>query len=155
MQPRQAKTNSPSPDTQPAEPIQKASQSAVASTRTPAWIQAMGDHPPAHLQAKLTLNQPGDAYEQEADLVADPVMRKSAHGSPIPPAVLDEEEEERLRLMRKEHSDGGNVQHVPSIVGSVINSGSGQPLDAPTQARMESHFGHDFSNVRVHTDEQA
>jgi hypothetical protein len=32
---------------------------------------------------------------------------------------------------------------------------SGQPLDAATRAFMEPRFGHDFSNVRVHTDAQA
>ena len=38
------------------------------------------------LQAKLTVNQPGDVYEQEADRVADQVMRmpEPAPGSPAP-----------------------------------------------------------------------
>lgn len=31
---------------------------------------------------------------------------------------------------------------------------AGRPLPAPTRALMESRFGHDFSQVRVHTDEQ-
>ena len=31
----------------------------------------------------------------------------------------------------------------------------GQPLDPPTRAWMESRFQHDFSGVRVHTDDQA
>jgi hypothetical protein len=36
----------------------------------------------------------------------------------------------------------------------VLNS-PGKPLDATTRASMESHLGHDFRNVRVHSDEQA
>ena len=32
---------------------------------------------------------------------------------------------------------------------------SGQPLDAATRALMEPRFGHDFSQVRVHTDAHA
>ena len=32
----------------------------------------------AMIQTKLTVNQPGDAFEQEADRVADPVMRTTA-----------------------------------------------------------------------------
>lgn len=37
----------------------------------------------------------------------------------------------------------------------MLNSGGGQPLDATTRAFMEPRFGHDFSQVRVHTDAQA
>ena len=36
------------------------------------------------VQAKLTVNEPGDAYEQEADAVADKVMRMSDVGSCVP-----------------------------------------------------------------------
>jgi predicted secreted Zn-dependent protease len=43
---------------------------------------------------------------------------------------------------------------VPPIVHQVLNS-PGQPLDSATRAFMESHFGHDFSQVRVHTDAKA
>jgi Domain of unknown function (DUF4157) len=31
----------------------------------------------------------------------------------------------------------------------------GQPLDAPTRAFFDSRFGHDFSQVRIHTDKHA
>jgi hypothetical protein len=43
---------------------------------------------------------------------------------------------------------------VPPIVHDVLNS-PGQPLDENTRLFMESRFGHDFSNVRVHTDSKA
>ncbi len=46
------------------------------------------------------------------------------------------------------------IHEVPPIVQEVLSS-SGQHLDADTQAFMESRFGHDFSQVRVHTDERA
>lgn len=39
-------------------------------------------------------------------------------------------------------------------VGEVLRS-HGAPLDSETRGFMESRFGHDFSRVRVHTDEQA
>src|SRR5258708_7514329 len=32
---------------------------------------------------------------------------------------------------------------------------SGRPLDRATRAFMEPRFGHDFSRVRIHTDERA
>ncbi|MFY9553195.1 MAG: DUF4157 domain-containing protein [Blastocatellia bacterium] len=43
---------------------------------------------------------------------------------------------------------------VPAIVPEVLRS-PGQPLDTTTRAFMEPRFGHDFSNVRVHTDARA
>src|SRR3712207_8254663 len=39
-----------------------------------------------------------------------------------------------------------------SPVLDVVGSGGGSPLDADTRADMESRLGHDFSDVRVHTD---
>jgi hypothetical protein len=46
------------------------------------------------------------------------------------------------------------VHNVSPIVHEVLRS-PGQPLDAATRAYMEPRFGHDFSQVRVHTDAQA
>jgi len=43
---------------------------------------------------------------------------------------------------------------IPSMVQSVINS-SGQPIERKVRAQMESRFGHDFSDVRVHADTRA
>jgi len=43
---------------------------------------------------------------------------------------------------------------VPPIVQEVLSS-PGQPLDRGTRAWMEPKFGHDFSQVRVHTDQKA
>ena len=42
----------------------------------------------------------------------------------------------------------------PPIVHDVLNS-AGRPLDAATRQFMEPRFGHDFSNVRIHTGSQA
>jgi hypothetical protein len=47
-----------------------------------------------------------------------------------------------------------NENGVPPIVHEVLSS-PGQSLDAGTRAFMEPHFGHDFSQVRVHTDARA
>lgn len=43
---------------------------------------------------------------------------------------------------------------VPPIVYEALRS-PGQPLDATTRAIFEPRFGHDFSQVRVHTDTKA
>lgn len=60
-------------------------------------------------------------------------------------------------LQRKAESANGSEsggQLAPPIVHEVLRS-AGQPLDPATRAFMEPRFGHDFSNVRVHTDSQA
>jgi hypothetical protein len=41
-----------------------------------------------------------------------------------------------------------------SLVQAVLRTG-GQPLDSDTRTLMEARFGHDFSQIRVHTDEPA
>src|SRR5262249_8988657 len=41
-----------------------------------------------------------------------------------------------------------------SLVRQGLQSG-GRPLDAAIRARTESYLGHDFSRVRVHTDQHA
>src|SRR5438105_1202427 len=46
------------------------------------------------------------------------------------------------------------INTVPSIVHDVLSSPS-QPLNADTRSFMEPRFGHDFSQVRAHTDERA
>jgi peptidoglycan hydrolase-like protein with peptidoglycan-binding domain len=45
-------------------------------------------------------------------------------------------------------------EDAPPLVHEVLNS-SGAPLDATTRTFFEPRFGHDFSRVRVHTDEKA
>lgn len=45
-----------------------------------------------------------------------------------------------------------NVDRVPPIVVRVLKSGGGRPLDPATRSFMESRFGEDFSQVKVHTD---
>jgi hypothetical protein len=44
---------------------------------------------------------------------------------------------------------------VPAVVEQLLERGNGQPLDSTTRKLMESRFGHDFGQVRVHTDAKA
>lgn len=46
------------------------------------------------------------------------------------------------------------IPAVPSVVHDVLRS-PGQPLDTATRTSLEPRFGHDFSGVRVHTDDRA
>lgn len=97
------------------------------------------------IQAKLSISQPGDALEQEADRVAEKVM--SMPLSPPP--------HEGAPLTQMQRSSAQAISPpVPLIVGGVLRS-PGAPLDAATRAFMEPRFGFDFSKVKVHTDAKA
>ncbi|MEK6288295.1 MAG: DUF4157 domain-containing protein [Acidobacteriota bacterium] len=56
--------------------------------------------------------------------------------------------------LQRAAASAGPVSSVPPIVHEVLRS-PGQPLDASTRAFMEPRFGHDFSQVRVHTNAKA
>ena len=112
------------------------------------------------LQTKLTINQPGDPYEQEADSVAERVMRMPqtavqrktcSCGKPAGPDGMCEDcRRKQLGIQRKTVGDKA-VTAVPPIVHQALQR-SGRPLDSPTRLFMESRFGHDFGPVRIHTD---
>src|SRR5205085_9660827 len=53
--------------------------------------------------------------------------------------------------MHRKATDDEAPDEVPPEVDEVLRS-PGQPLDSTTRAWMEPRFGHDFSEVRVHTD---
>lgn len=73
-----------------------------------------------------------------------------------PPTKLQRQcacEKETLKLQRQAVGEQGGFE-VPPLVHEVLRS-PGQPLDEQTRAFMEPRFGHDFSRVRVHTDDKA
>jgi hypothetical protein len=85
------------------------------------------------LQTKLAINQPGDAYEQEADRVAQAMMGSFSH-----PAEPNSE-------------FGSELQRPPE---TDLTRG-GQRLPSNVAEFFETRFGRDFSAVRVHTGETA
>jgi peptidoglycan hydrolase-like protein with peptidoglycan-binding domain len=74
-------------------------------------------------------------------------------GTPGPSGECAACRNKRLALQRRA-SHQAEPSSVPPIVHEVLRS-SGQPLDASTRSFMELHFGHDFGQVRVHTDGKA
>jgi|GEM_PF-2506444 len=80
------------------------------------------------LRAKLRIGQPGDIYEQEADRVAEQVMRMPEQAVQPKPDCPFIKGSSRINSLR----DGG------------------QPLPESVRAFFEPRFGHDFSEVRVH-----
>jgi hypothetical protein len=144
--------------------------------------QMNSNNPGLPIQAKLTIGQPGDKYEQEADRVASQVVQQinspgstqSPQGQSVQRQELEEEElqakpeitslqrqeleEEELQakftLQRQEAIGGGEAS---TDLDTAINSarGGGQSLDAGLQRSMGQAMGADFSGVKVHTDSQS
>ncbi|MEA5361500.1 DUF4157 domain-containing protein [Amycolatopsis sp., V23-08] len=56
-----------------------------------------------------------------------------------------------LGLQRAVGNAGASTLIEQSPVHEVVGSGGGAPLDTETRADMETRFGHDFGDVRVHT----
>ncbi|KAF5437056.1 protein of unknown function (DUF4157) [Candidatus Methanophagaceae archaeon] len=109
------------------------------------------------IQAKLKIGQPGDRYEQEADRMADAVMRK-----PEPRVQRQSEEEEEKEeegeeeLLQTKGRTGKTPEITPNLESRIESmKGGGQPLPESTRAFFEPRFGYDFSRVRAHTDAQA
>ena len=108
---------------------------------------------PLRVQAKLVVGQPNDKYEQEADRVAEAVMRMPE--SEMMPFKEDEktekEEEEPKELIQPKRRSGQLIEVTPEME-TRINSlrGSGQPLPKSLRAFYEPRFGYNFSHVRVH-----
>jgi hypothetical protein len=111
-----------------------------------------------YIQRKLTINQPDDVYEQEADFIADKVMRSNGNDANVPDffnvanfplqrkcAACETEE----KLKRKEfRSTEPNIS--PAIEQTLQSTGN--PMDQSTLSFMENRFGYDFSNVQIHND---
>ncbi|HKQ30668.1 MAG TPA: DUF4157 domain-containing protein [Burkholderiales bacterium] len=103
------------------------------------------------MQTKLQVSQPGDAFEREADRVADQVLRM-----PQPDSSLDKvtQTDTAPRVSRVASS---SIVSSPSATPTVHDTlrDSGQPLDAATRGFFEPRFGHDFDDVRIHTNTKA
>jgi hypothetical protein len=130
--------------------------------------------PAVRIQPKLTVNDPGDRYEKEAERVADAVMRMPDGGNENPKEKLPEDRIQRMcprcrrrarkgkplnceeceqELQRKRDGSGGET--APVQQAAAATRGPGQPLPDRTQSFFEERMGADFSGVRVHTGGEA
>lgn len=96
---------------------------------------------PEAIQTKLSINQPSDEYEHEADRIADQVMATAAHpvGGSAP-----------LRIQRHMGQSNEQMEAAPASAHQALAS-PGRPLEPTLRQDVEQRFGHDFSRVRVHT----
>ncbi len=128
------------------------------------------------IQAKLTIGQPGDKYEQEADAMAHQVVQRihqpqgqklqresvleedelqmKPQGS-IQRESLVEDEELQMKPMVQRRSVEG-IAASPDLEASIQQArAGGQPLADNIRQPMEQAFEADFRGVKVHTDAQS
>jgi hypothetical protein len=120
-------------------------------------------------QAKLTVGEPGDKYEQEADSMANQVMRMVLPNNLNTPTVQPvqnslqrkcsacEQEEDKVQPKASSESAGDGGLQAGDNIESRLNSSKsgGNPLPNEVRLFMEPRFGADFSQVRVHTGSEA
>jgi hypothetical protein len=131
------------------------------------------------IQPKLRIGQPNDIYEQEADRVADEVMRMpvpAIQPKPTCPFANDsscrdeepiqaksltsritplvqrqpiEEEEEKIFQVKEASNQSPPVS--PDLETNIqLSRADGTPLPKLVRAFFEPRFGHDLSQVRIH-----
>ena len=113
------------------------------------------------IQPRLKIGAPDDAYEREADRVADRVMSMAGpdvapatHGSPPAVQRLCDECAEELQPKRASGVERSASAPADAAV-SRGTEGGGHPLLAQLRGFFEPRFGRDFSQVRVHSGRQA
>jgi hypothetical protein len=142
-------------------------------------IESMG------VQTRLAVSAPNDAYEQEADRVAEtvnkaenaPLQRQEEEEEPIQPKSIAEiqrqpeeeleEDEEVLRpksVLQRQEEEPIQPKLLENPANEVTENldqriktkrGGGQPLTDMVREPMEQAFGADFSGTRTHTDSEA
>ena len=81
------------------------------------------------------------------------LQRQCACGNHAMSAECAQCKDKNSPLQRKPAGERSHGE-IPPVVHEVLGS-AGQPLDATTRALFEPRFGHDFSQVRVHTNAKA
>lgn len=137
------------------------------------------------IRRKMTVNEPGDHFEKQADQVADHVVKEISQPKPAAqPAAVQKKEEKKEDKQEKEQSapekelqrkpvfdsdadpNEGNTlkrssqSNVPDVSPQTQqriegSKGGGEPLPANTREEMENAMGADLSSVRIHHDNEA
>jgi hypothetical protein len=115
-------------------------------------------------QRSPMVNQPGDLFEQEADQVADRIIRMSVAASDVAPGLFtgagtssdrNQQDSRSVRQPVQAQLAGGlREAEAPQLVHEVLRS-SGHPLDPATRDFMEPRLGQNLGDVRIHIDSRA
>lgn len=122
----------------------------------------------APVQPKLSINNPNDQYERQADHMADKIMRMemplrkkgnedlsvtaNTEVNALQRKCAECEEEEKLQRKEMNNSGGSSGNLLENYTG---NLGGGLSLPGEVRDFYEPRFGHDFSDVKIYTDAAA
>ncbi|NMF62513.1 eCIS core domain-containing protein [Brasilonema octagenarum] len=115
------------------------------------------------VQTKLTIGEPGDKYEQEADRVAAQIVKQintpvsGQAGQNVQREEISEEEKDlQMKPMLQLKAAEGEMTATAGLETAINQArGGGQPLADNVRKPMEQFLGADFSRVKVHTDTKA
>lgn len=118
------------------------------------------------VQPKLKIGSPNDKYEQEADQMADRVMRSSMREQSTVKNVSSVNISRKVQRKCKaceedsvqrssEKKDGGFIASSGFENTLGKSKGGGSSMDSRTRSYMENGFGANFSRVRIHTNSKA
>ncbi len=158
----------------PLSPQPRAPRRSKRKARTaPRSGRALGsphDAPLMHgherIMPKLTVSQPHDPLEAEADRVADRVMRgaepgsassTTSHSAAVQRKCAQCDTDEESNIQRKADGASARGRATPGFDSSLsaARSTGGSPLPASTRRFLEPRFGTNFSQVRVHNNSRA
>lgn len=100
------------------------------------------------IQPKLKVNSRGDRHEQEADRIADEVLRQN----------MPTKEDEKVQIKERAslQAENGECEVNEDIKNQLNRSkGGGNPISDQIRAFVEPRLQSDFSKVRVHTNNEA
>jgi hypothetical protein len=121
-------------------------------------------HSSPPIQTKLSVNEPGDKYEQEADSVADKIIGTADNPQIQRKCASCEDEDKKVQrkpastgitpLIQTEGGDGAVANR--ALSNRIADTqGSGSNLDNATGAFMADRFGVDFGSVKIHADNES
>lgn len=113
---------------------------------------------PPSIQAKLTLGQPDDPFEKEADAMADHVMRQPTPVAAPPEQMIRRkckacEEEDQIQRKESEQAPAQDAEDIERQLAA--SGGKGAPMPADIRMQMEQSFDADFSKVRIHNNSES
>ena len=121
----------------------------TATMTPPNYGVSVADAP--FIQAKLMVGSPHDPLEQEADRAADRFVNNLQSVGNAKPTVANTP----IVQMKAAQTSFGGVAASPQVAQQIEAARrGGSPLPSTLRAPLESSFGTDFSQVRLHTDSQ-
>jgi hypothetical protein len=135
----------PVPEETPSRPAIAVVSSPARTIKNDDGLKA-GNQAVARLltQPKLSVSRPGDAYERQADAVADGVLDER----PGPAPSIS-------RLVTPSADAGEPPELPPGLERTIASPGAGAAIPADVRTRIEQYLGAPLGGVQVHSDRQA